>query len=156
MNPASGQAAFEVQSQQAKALLQSVFAQVTSQYPFTAANVFTTYLVASIQPKFGDSTIIVQGLVAGLIQGASTIEFNLARAPNGAPILLTQSVAPGNIGALSAANLTVGQTPFFTLPLVYQEPSPGSGTPAQYGLRGAANQASGYPYLGQLLVQEWR
>jgi hypothetical protein len=148
----------------AKELIQSVEG-LPSGTLVSSTNVFSTYAVASITPKFADSLILVDAEIDIFIPTQTAVGFgyagaNLCRSPNGTPVVLrpTSSAALANVPYIGVTNSGTqnlrGMQTFR-----YQEASPGSGTPVQYGLRFAAgaNASQGVQaQYGMVRVQEWR
>lgn len=144
----------------AKALIQSVFKEVTSQYQTSAIGVYSTYMVCSITPKFLDSLIKVRAVANGIavyISGNSRLSTNLTRGAGGVPgvVLTNCSGTFGQAPILGDGTMNIqiwGQ-----MPMYYEESSPGSGTPVQYAIRWA-EVFSGKSYVnwGQMNVEEWR
>lgn len=146
----------------AKALIQSIFASTYTTQANTTAT-FSTYLVASLTPKFSDSLIVVEadliGESTGGGGGSEQMRANLCRAPNGTPVVLTTSTAASttmdSIGSTLVNFLMLAPFHFS-----YQETSPASGTALQYGLRFAATNAVNANVVNangaRIRVQEWR
>lgn len=163
VNPASGQSSLKLASNSAMQLMQSVFVQRTAA-DVNSTQTFSTFLVASLTPFFGDSLIRVRGSfnseITALGSAPSDGRANLCRAPNGTPVVLTDSSANqfgmGTFGRSPAAGTAdIGEISF-----QYQEASPGSGIATQYGIRYAplfiAGSSSVTTIRGDLLVEEWR
>lgn len=146
----------------AKALIQSVFASTYATQANTTAT-FSTYIVASLTPKFSDSLIVVEadliGESTGGGGGSEQMRANLCRAPNGTPVVLTTSAAAST--AMDAIGSTLANFLLLApLHFSYQETSPASGTALQYGLRFAATNAVNANVVNangaRIRVQEWR
>jgi hypothetical protein len=153
-----------VGGQPAKALIQSIFIQRTAA-DLNSTQTFSTFIVASLTPQFGDSLIKIRGILnAGAVGAVNAADIvgraNLCRAPNGTPVVLTDSSNGLSMGLFASWLGAQVNAVYGSLPFDFQETSPGSGAALQYGIRYAAffNTFSGYVVTtrGSLLVEEWR
>ncbi len=150
----------------AKALIQSVFREVSSNYGSATPSVYSTYMVASLTPKFADSLIRIRANVVLLANNNNPViaraSANLTRGLGGVPdsggLTLTASLAPGSQnGPLVGDSTNAGLQVTGGICLAFDETSPGSGTALQYAIRWAdVKSSTSFVLWGQLTVEEWR
>ena len=146
---------YRVQASYGQICVQEKFAsRYTSQIDCLA--VFSTYLVASITPIFADSTLRLEAQVGDRVY-VSPMRVNLVRAPNGTPVVLTNSsgTIPNFVMDIIDAGANDGQG---AVTLMATDSSQSGAT--QYGVRIACVAASGtgttIVAYARLRVTEWR